>query len=100
MPAISARSVTPLAPPSDGAMLATTRASGRLPRRAARRLPLRQRGAAGIRGRRPQVSLDPQQLVVLGQPLGLGDRADLDLAAARADREVGHERVLGLARAG
>ena len=44
--------------------------------------------------------LDPQQAIVLGQPLGARHRADLDLAGGGGDGEVGDGRVLGLARAG
>ena len=40
---------------------------------------------------------DADQLVVLGQPLGVAHRADLDLPGGGADREVGEEVVLGLA---
>ena len=40
--------------------------------------------------------LDPQQLVVLRDPLGAGRRTGLDLPAAGRDREVGDRGVLGL----
>ena len=45
----------------------------------------------------PSCLLDAQELVVLGEALRLGDRADLDLPAGGADREVGQSRVLGFA---
>ena len=61
---------------------------------AAHRVPSRERRS------RPEVFLDPEQAVVLGQPLGAGDRADLDLAGGGGHGEVGDGGVLGLARAG
>ena len=47
----------------------------------------------------PQLGLDAQQLVVLGQALRAAGRARLDLARRQTHGEVGNERVLGLARA-
>ena len=54
---------------------------------------------AGVHGVGAQLRLDAQQLVVLGQALRAARRARLDLARREPDREVGDERVLGLARA-
>ena len=45
-----------------------------------------------------QLLLDPEELVVLGQPLGPAGGAGLDLACAEANHEVGDETVLGLPR--
>src|SRR5437763_86070 len=45
-----------------------------------------------------QFFLDAQQLVVLGDAVGAAGGAGLDLAGPEADREVGDEGVLGLAR--
>src|SRR5829696_3559480 len=42
---------------------------------------------------------DPEQPVVLGDPLGPGRRTGLDLAGAHGDDEVADRRVLGLAGA-
>ena len=47
----------------------------------------------------PEVLLDAQQLVVLGDAVGAGQRAGLDLPAVGGHGEVGDGRVLGLARA-
>src|SRR4051794_8317788 len=49
--------------------------------------------AAGV----AELLLDPQQLVVLGDAVGARGGAGLDLAAIRADGQLGDERVLGLA---
>src|SRR5215207_11034932 len=46
-----------------------------------------------------ELLLDPQQLVVLGHPLGARRRAGLDLAAVRGYGEVRDGGVLGLAGA-
>ena len=46
-----------------------------------------------------QLLLDAEQLVVLGEPVGAGEAAGLDLPAIGGDGEVGDGRVLGLARA-
>ena len=54
---------------------------------------------AGVAGARAELLLDPQQLVVLGDPVRARRRARLDLAGVRRDREVGDRRVLGLAGA-
>ena len=61
--------------------------------------------APAPRGRRsaalgPRWASIRKQAVVLGQPFGAGNRADLDLAGGGGDGEVGDGRVLGLARAG
>ena len=58
-----------------------------------------ERRPAGVDGRHPKLLLDPQKLVVLGDPLGAGRRAGLDLADAGPDRQIGDRGVLGLARA-
>src|SRR4051794_33602634 len=55
--------------------------------------------AAGIFGHRAQLLLDADQLVVLGETVGAGERAGLDLPAIGGDGEVGDGRVLGLAGA-
>src|SRR5581483_10144618 len=46
-----------------------------------------------------QALFDAQQLVVLGGAVGARGRAGLDLSRARADGEVGDERVFRFARA-
>src|SRR5579885_2849022 len=56
-------------------------------------------GPAGIAADRPQLLLDADQLVVLGQPIRAGETARLDLAAVGRDREVRNRRILRLARA-
>src|SRR5581483_6890029 len=61
--------------------------------------PTGQRAAAEVRGGLAELSLDAQQLVVLRDAVGARERARLDLAAIRRDREVGDRRVLGLAAA-
>ena len=43
--------------------------------------------------------LDPDQLVVLGEPVGARQRAGLDLPAIGGDGEVGDRRILGFAGA-
>ena len=48
---------------------------------------------------RPQLRLDAQQLVVLGETLRAARRACLDLSGAEPDGEVGNVRVLSLSRA-
>src|SRR5437773_8397319 len=45
--------------------------------------------AAGVARRSTQLLLDPEQLVVLGHPVGAGQRAGLDLARAGGHGEVG-----------
>ena len=55
---------------------------------------------AAVRGGLAELLLDAQQLVVLGDAVGPGRRAGLDLPAAGGDGEVGDRRVLGLARSG
>ena len=49
--------------------------------------------------RAPELLLDPQQLVVLGDAVRASGRARLDLAAVGRHREIGDGRVLGLAGA-
>src|SRR5207245_11475797 len=46
-----------------------------------------------------QLLFDPQELVVLGDPLAAGWSARLDLAEVERDRQVGDERIFGLPRA-
>jgi MFS family permease len=46
-----------------------------------------------------ELFLDSEELVVLGDAFGAGGGANLDLAAAGGDNEVGDERVFGLAGA-
>ncbi len=48
---------------------------------------------AGKRCSRAELLLDTEQLVVLGEALGLSERADLDLACGGADGKVGEEVV-------
>src|SRR5919112_5421539 len=55
--------------------------------------------ASGVTGLRPELLLDADELVVLGEPVGAGERAGLDLPAVRRDGEVGDGRVLGFSRA-
>ena len=62
-------------------------------------LVAREGPGAGVPRRVAQLLLDPEQLVELGDPVGPGRSAGLDLAAVHRDREVGDGRVLGLARA-
>src|SRR5438876_10433138 len=50
--------------------------------------------AAGVARRSTQLLLDPEQLVVLGHPVGAGQRAGLDLARAGRHGEVGVGDVL------
>src|SRR5690606_40689322 len=59
----------------------------------------RERAAAGVPGRVVELLLDPQELVVLGDPLRPRRRAGLDLAAPGRHREVRDGGVLGLAGA-
>ena len=61
--------------------------------------PGSERGATEVRGRGPEVVLDAQELVVLGDPVAARGRARLDLPAVGGDREVGDRDVLGLAAA-
>ena len=56
-------------------------------------------GAAGVARRGPQLLLDADELVVLGQAVGAAERAGLDLPAVGGDREVGDGGVLRLAGA-
>ena len=58
-----------------------------------------QRVPPAVRGGLAEHRLDAQQLVVLGDSVGAGRRAGLDLAAVGGDGEVGDGDVLGLARA-
>src|SRR5690606_14077748 len=46
-----------------------------------------------------ELFFDPDQLVVLGEPVGASERAGLDLTAIGGDGEVGDRCVLGFARA-
>src|SRR4051812_102057 len=52
-----------------------------------------------IAGHRPQLLLDSDQLVVLGEAVRTGEAAGLDLPAIGGDGEVGDGGVLGLAGA-
>src|ERR1019366_6013237 len=54
------------------------------------------RAAGELRGV-AEIALDAQQLVVLRDAIGAARAAGLDLARVRGDREIGDERVLGLA---
>ena len=47
-----------------------------------------------------ELPLDLEKPVVLGEPLGAGERADFDLAGASCHRQVRDEAVLGLTRPG
>ena len=51
-----------------------------------------------VRGGSPELLLDAQELVVLGDPVAAGRRTRLDLPAVRGDGEVGDGDVLGLTR--
>lgn len=66
-------------------------------------LPLQPPGKGRAR-RKPAAAAerlgDAQALVPLGRALGAGDRADLELRHAPADRQVDDRRILALARAG
>src|SRR5690606_14271917 len=53
---------------------------------------------AGILGRRAELLLDADQLVVLGQAIRAGERTGLDLTAVERDGEVGNGRILGFTR--
>jgi hypothetical protein len=57
--------------------------------------PWKGRGAC-VAGRVVEILLDPQQLVVLGHPVGTRRSAGLDLAAVGSDRKIGNRGVLGL----
>ena len=57
-----------------------------------------QHGPACIERVRTQHILDPEQLVVLGGPVGARERAGLDLTAVRGDGQICNRRILGLAR--
>src|SRR5207342_3389054 len=50
----------------------------------------------GIAGITPQLLLDPEQLVVLGDTVAAAQRARLDLRCGGGDRDVGDGRVFGL----
>ena len=58
-----------------------------------------QRGAARENRRFAQLFFNPQQLVVLRNPVRAGGCAGFDLAAVRGHRKVGNGGVFGLARA-
>ncbi len=51
---------------------------------------------SGVAGIAAELFLDPQQLVVLGKPLGPAGSASLDLAGAQAHHQISDEGVLGL----
>ena len=68
-------------------------------RRSLQRAASAERGRAGEARPRAQPFLDAQRLVPLRHALAAGERADLELADAPADRQVDDGRVLGLARA-
>src|SRR4029079_12730924 len=57
-----------------------------------------ERTGAGVAGGVGEVLLDPEELVVLRDPLGAGRGTGLDLVAVGGDREVGDGDVLGLTR--
>src|SRR5206468_10405845 len=59
----------------------------------------RERRAPGVPRRVVELVFDAQKLVVLGDALGAGRRAGLDLAAAGRHGEVGDRGVFGLAAA-
>ena len=54
------------------------------------RVPAREPGTG------PQFLLDPEQLVVLGNPFAPGRSAGLDLTDAQGHRQIGDKIVLGL----
>merc|ERR1719331_1410499 len=64
----------------------------------AKRLLGHAEAVARVDGRRAELLLNAQQLVVLGEALGAARRASLDLARLEANGEVGDERILSLAR--
>src|SRR5207237_6701794 len=55
---------------------------------------------AGKAGARPERLLDAQRLVPFGHPLRAGERADLELPDAPADRQMDDRHILTFARAG
>src|SRR5206468_1317576 len=55
--------------------------------------------SARILRRARELLFDAQQLIVLRDAVGSARRAGLDLARARADSEIGDERVFRFARA-
>ena len=58
-----------------------------------------ERGGAGVSGGVRKLLLDPEQLVVLSNPLATSRSACLDLTCVGGNRKVGNEGVLGLAAA-
>src|SRR5207342_1231162 len=54
--------------------------------------------ATGVPGIAPQLLLDPEQLVVLGDAIAAAQRTRLDLRGRGGDRDVGDGGVFGLAR--
>src|SRR6188768_2177394 len=54
---------------------------------------------AAVLSRVRQLLFDPQQLVVLGDPIGARGGACLDLARRKTDGQVGDSRVLGFTAA-
>jgi len=49
-----------------------------------------ERAQSGVAGGRAELLLDPEELVVLGDPLGTARGAGLDLAGVECHREIGH----------
>src|SRR5688572_33471339 len=68
------------------------------------RSPLRagellQRRLSGEPAARPELFLDPEELIVLGDAIRPAGRSGLDLPCRRGDGEIRDRRVLGLPRA-
>src|SRR5258707_15638314 len=58
-----------------------------------------ERRTPGVFRLRPQLFLDPLELVVLGGTVGARERPGLDLSALRGNREIRDGCILGLALA-
>src|ERR1019366_9575497 len=80
-------------------VVATLRPCSGLVSQEGRDVEAREGAGAGITCSIVQLLLDPQQLVVLGHPLGPSGGTALDLATVGRHGQVGDGRVLGLTRA-